>query len=408
MRKQVDYIVNKLIEKVNPYNSVFELLDMDFFNSTSKLIVVSIGKAAYTMAKAASDKLKDKISEGVVITKYNHSMGEIENFKIFEAGHPIVDENSIKASEYVLKITSNLTANDTVLFLVSGGGSALFEKPLIDLKVLQDINNQLLKSGASINEINMIRKKLSALKGGKFAKHVEPAHIETYILSDVIGNDLSSIASGPQVIDTTSKQDIVDIINKYDLKISAEVKDLLMKDSIKDIHNVNNKLVGSNEILCKSCEELLKSMGYETTIVQTDYLGEAKKLGEHLGNLAIEKQNTDKSLAYIYGGEASVIVKGNGLGGRNQELALSSALYLKDLKDTCVFAFGSDGTDGPTDAAGGYVDEKTYYNIGNIDKYLDDNDAYHGLAESNGLLITGPTGSNVNDIYVLMIRREKQ
>lgn len=407
MRKQVDEIVNKLITKVNPYNSVFELLDVDSFSYEDNLIVVSIGKASWTMAKAASDKLKDRIKQGVVITKYNHSKGEIDNFKIFEAGHPIVDENSIKATEYVLNITANLKESDKVLFLVSGGGSALFEKPLIDLTTLQDINNQLLKSGANINEINMIRKKLSAVKGGKFAKHVYPAYIDTYILSDVIGNDLSSIASGPQAIDKTSKEDIINILDIYQLNINEDIKKLLLVDSVTDIDNVNNTFVSSVEQLCEETKIILESLGYKTKIVESNYTGEAKDLGEVLGRKALEFQTTTESLAFIYGGEAVVKVKGNGLGGRNQELALASAKYLKDCNNTCVFAFGSDGTDGPTDAAGGYVDCDTYSKIRNIDEYLDNNDAYHALSISNGLLMTGPTGSNVNDIYVLMIKRSE-
>lgn len=403
LRKDVDLLIGQLVKEINPYQNTYD--NLNYQKKNGKLIVIAIGKAAYDMGKAAYDRFSHDIDEGIIITKYNHSRGEFGNFKIFEAGHPVVDENSLKACDYVLDKTSNLNSDDKVILLLSGGGSALFEKPLISLDELQDINNQLLKSGASINEINMIRKKLSAVKGGKFAKHVYPASIDCYILSDVIGNDLSSIASGPQANDYTKSEDIESIISKYHLVLSDNAKEFLKMNSINDISNVLNKIIGSVEQLCNLTRNKLETLGYETVLVQTDYQGLASDLGKKLGEIASKKQNINKSMAVIYGGESSVIVKGNGLGGRNQQLALAACESLKGLKDTCVFGFGSDGTDGPTDAAGGYVDENSFDLIGDVNNYLENNDSYYALKKSNGLIITGPTGSNVNDVYVLLIKR---
>lgn len=406
IRKEVNEFIEKIIKEINPYDVVYNCLKQHHF-SLGDVYVIAIGKAAYTMSLAAKDAITN-IKEGVVISKYNHIKSDIEGFKCFEAGHPISDENTIIATNYVLNLTKDLKEDDEVIFLISGGGSALFESPKVSLATLQDINNQLLKSGANINEINTIRKRLSNVKGGRFGKHISPAKVTSIILSDVIGDDLSSIASGPSVIDTNTLNPI-EIVNKYNLKIDSEIIELLKTDTVKKLDNVENVIVGSVGLLCDKAYELLSKMGYETTIIQKDNTSEAKDVSKMLCDLAIKNQDTDKSLAFIVGGETTVVVKGNGLGGRNQELALNSAKAIADLKDTCIFALGSDGTDGPTDAAGGYVDNKTIRLLNelkvNIDDYISNNDAYNCLKQTNGLIITGPTGTNVNDIYVLLIRR---
>jgi len=399
-RKDVDYLLEKLIERINPYQVV-----KDNLICKKNAIVISIGKAAWTMAKAASDVLQDNVKQGVVIIKYKHSKGKIANFKIFEAGHPVLDENSIKATEYVLDITANLTKDDNVIFLVSGGGSALFESPLISLQELQDINSKLLKSGANINEINTIRKRLSNVKAGRFASHCMPANIDAYLLSDVLGNDLGTIASGPAAIDINTCADAFDIVNKYDLQLSAEVKKLLSIETVKQISNVTNHFVGSVDLLCANAKQILQELGYECKDMNQNFAGYVDELSSEVCKLAKDMQNSKKSVAFIYGGESLVNVKGNGLGGRNQQFALACAKDLRVLKDTCVLGFGSDGTDGPTDAAGGYVDENTYDLIPGYEDYLNNNDSYYALQKANGLIITGPTGTNVNDLYLLLIKR---
>lgn len=396
MYSDIKTIIDELLIKINPYEATKNCLSELKLNN-GRNILIAIGKASWPMAKAVSDNLD--IDFGAVITKYHHSLGDIKNLKIFEAGHPIVDENSIIASEYVLDITKDLNENDNVIFLLSGGGSALFEKPLIDLKSLQDINEQLIKSGADINEINVIRKRLSMVKAGKFAKHLYPSKVYTIILSDVIGNDLSSIASGPTAIDYSDDETALKIIEKYDIKINDEIKKLLEKPQIKDIDNVEYKIIGSVEQLCEYTKDICMRLGYKTTLLENNCKDEARIVGERLSSYAL---NNDGKKAYIIGGETVVHVKGNGLGGRSSELALAGAKNLKGNKNAVMFAFSSDGTDGPTDAAGGYVDFNTA-NLIDVDEYLDNNDSYNALKKTGGLIITGPTGSNINDVYVLLI-----
>lgn len=403
LRKDVDIIINRIVNDINPYKNTFFALNEE--ENIENIYVVAIGKAAWTMAKAASDRLGNRIKSGIVITKYQHSKGEINNIEIYEAGHPIVDENSLRATEKVLELTNQLNKNDKVILLISGGGSALFEKPYIPLIELQQINDQLLKSGATINEINKIRKKFSMVKGGKFARHCLPASIDTYILSDVIGDDISSIASGPAAIDDTSVEEIKEIIKKYKLDIKEEHLQFLFAENEKDINNVTNRFVGSLKQLCDSTKNICEELGYETIMANEYYTGDGDLLAKGLGEYAIKMQDIDHSLAYIIGGEATINVTGKGLGGRNQEIALRSALYLKECKDTCIFCFGSDGTDGPTDAAGAYSDEYTFNEIKGIEDYLENNDAYNAFKSNGGLILTGPTGTNVNDVYVLLIKR---
>ena len=395
MNNDVKLIIDEIIKNINPYERTIDGLN-NFKLNNGRNILISIGKAAWTMAKAVIETIE--IDEGAVITKYGHSKGDLRNVKIFEAGHPIVDENSLKATQYALDITSNLKENDNVILLVSGGGSALFEKPLIGLEELQDINNQLLKSGASINEINTIRKRLSMVKGGKFALHCLPAHIYTVVLSDVLGNDLSSIASGPAAIETNNIS-AIEIIDKYSLSVSEKTKEYLNIKPIKELNNVSNVIIGSVEQLCEYTKKTCEKLGYESRIIKNNETNEAKYVGEELASYAL---NNNGKKAYIIGGETVVRVKGKGLGGRNTELALAASKVIKDIKGVCLFSFGSDGTDGPTDAAGGYVDQNTANRI-DVDYYLENNDSYNALKQTDGLIITGPTGSNVNDIYVLLI-----
>ena len=267
LRNSVDELIKGLIIDCNPYETVKKCLAKHQFND-GNIYVVAIGKAAYTMALGAKDSIPN-IHAGVVISKYKHILSDIAGFKCFEAGHPIMDENTIIATNYVLDLTSNLKVNDEVIFLISGGGSALFESPKIALKDLQDINNQLLKSGANINEINIIRKRLSNVKAGRFAEHCAPSKVTSIILSDVIGNDLSSIASGPSVVDYSSYEDAINIVNKYSIKINDEIKKLLLFDTPKELFNVENKVIGSVDILCENAKNRLTDLGYQVSILDT-------------------------------------------------------------------------------------------------------------------------------------------
>jgi hydroxypyruvate reductase len=361
------------------------------------------------MAEAAVSVLGDRITRGVVVTKYDHSKGTLPGIEIFEAGHPVPDGNSFRATEAALNITENLTSEDTVLFLLSGGGSALFEKPLIPGEELQDITKQLLACGADIIEINTIRKRLSAVKGGRFAEHCLPAKVFSIVLSDIIGDPLDMIASGPAYPDASTSEEAERIIKKYDIKLSDKAKELLKAETPKTLANVETHITGSVKELCRAAEKAAVSLGYHPVILTDSLNCEASEAGRFLASMARYYADTTESLAFIAGGETVVHLRGKGKGGRNQELALSAAEGLKDLSATAVFSFGSDGTDGPTDAAGGYVDQDTYGKLSKIgvdvNAILGNNDAYNALSLCGGLIVTGPTGTNVNDVSILLIKR---
>ena len=361
------------------------------------------------MAKAAWDNAGDKIDCGVVVTKYDHSKGPIGKLEIFEAGHPVSDENSYKATARALECVSGLTEKDNVLFLLSGGGSALFEKPLIDEAECQDVTKQLLKCGANIVEMNTIRKRLSAVKGGRFAQVCAPAHVYAIVLSDIIGDPLDMIASGPAYPDSSTSAQAVEIAKRYNLKLSERAMQLLRTETPKTLNNVTTFITGSVKQLCASATETATDLGYKCTFLSASLECEARDAGSFLASVARDHQDSDTSLAFIAGGETIVHLTGHGLGGRNQEIALSAADGISSCRDTCVFSVGSDGTDGPTDAAGGYCDQTTKRRLAeqgvDIKAVLADNDAYHALGKCDGLIMTGATGTNVNDLTVLLIKR---
>lgn len=401
-------IIDSAINAALPDTAVKKALQgLDF--SGGRLFLVSIGKAAWSMAKAAADMLGDKIDDGVVITKYDHSKGELPNIRIYEAGHPIPDDNSFAATEQAIKLVTNLSPEDKVLFLISGGGSALFEKPLVSKEVLEDITKQLLASGADIVEMNTIRKRLSAVKGGKFAKLCEPAQVFSVVLSDIIGDPLDMIASGPAYPDNSTSEQALDIVRKYNISISKEVEELLKTETPDTITNVKTMITGSVTQLCAAAEKTCRKLGYDPVVLTASLNCQAREAGSFMASIAQYHNSTDKSLAFIAGGETVVHLKGKGKGGRNQELALSAAQGIAELNNIAVFSIGSDGTDGPTDAAGGYVDTNTKKALAekgiSIFDVLENNDAYHALKECDGLIVTGPTGTNVNDLSVLLIKR---
>lgn len=408
LRNDADYIIKESIHRVLPDEAVKEALIGKTFNQ-GKVYVVAAGKAGWQMAKAASDILQDRIEAGVVVTKYDHVMGKIPNMKCFEAGHPVPDENSFIGTQAALDLVSDLKEEDTVLFLLSGGGSALFEKPIISADELTDITKQFLACGADIIEINTIRKRISAVKGGKFAQICEPAHVYSIVLSDVLGDPLDMIASGPAYPDSTTSSKAKEIVSKYKLKLSTQALGLLDVETPKTLDNVETIITGSVRNLCTAASNACKELGYEPIFLTDQLACEAREAGYFLSAIAKSYQNTKKSLAFIAGGETVVYLTGKGLGGRNQELALASAIGISGLKDTAIFSIGSDGTDGPTDAAGGYVDENTNAILKaqgiDIFEVLKNNDAYHALQKSDGLIFTGATGTNVNDVAVLLIKR---
>lgn len=405
MRRIAEQIIRESIQKVLPDIAVWRALQGKTF--PGRVVLVAAGKAAWQMAKAAYDCLGDRIERGIVITKYDHVKGPIGSFACREAGHPIPDENGIQATAEAVDLVSGLTAEDTVLFLLSGGGSALFELPLIPSEQLQDITAQLLASGADIEKINTIRKRLSRVKGGRFAEIVAPAKMFSVVLSDVIGDRLDMIASGPAYPDHSTSTEAMQIVKDYDLRLSQKAFGLLARETPKELKNVTTVITGSVRQLCEAAKENCEKWGYETTILTDTLSCEAKDAGLWLGKIAAEHAGKGRKLAFVAGGETVVKLTGHGKGGRNQELALSAAACIDSIAGTAVLSVGSDGTDGPTDAAGGYVDGQTAQKLRvqglDIAKILEDNDSYHALEKVDGLIVTGPTGTNVNDVAIAFI-----
>lgn len=405
MRKQAEQIINRAIAAVLPDAAVKRALENQ--NFSGRVILVAAGKAAWQMANAAHDCMGEKIDGGIVITKYDHVMGPIGNLVCYEAGHPIPDENSFSATQKALDMVSDLTEQDTVLFLLSGGGSALFEKPTVSGEELQDITAQLLASGADITEMNTIRKRLSVVKGGRFALACAPAKVYSVVLSDIIGDPLDMIASGPAYPDSTTCTMAKEVVKKYELRLSEEALACLDVETPKELSNVTTQITGSVSQLVAAAASAVEELGYEACIL-TDCLScQAKEAGAFLASIAKTHSGSGKKLAFLAGGETVVKLTGTGKGGRNQELALSAAVGIDGLENVCIFSVGSDGTDGPTDAAGGYVDGTTAQRLRKlgIDIYdvLQNNDAYHALQKTDGLIVTGPTGTNVNDVAVVLI-----
>ena len=406
MRRDADAIVAASIKAVQPDEAVARALRGTEF--PGRVVLVAAGKAAWQMAKAAHDCMGERIDSGVVVTKYGHVMGPIANFDCREAGHPVPDENSFSGAQAALELVSGLKPEDTVLFLLSGGGSALFEKPLIPGEVLQDVTKQLLACGADIVKINTIRKRLSAVKGGRFAQACAPAQVFSIVLSDILGDPLDMIASGPAYPDSSTSAEAKVIAEKYKLKLTGETWALLDKETPKSLDNVTTLITGSVRELCAAAAGECEKLGYEPVILTDQLCCEAREAGSFLSAILKTHAGAGQKRAFLAGGETVVHLTGTGTGGGNQELALAAAQGLAGLSGAAVFSVGSDGTDGPTDAAGGYADGTTLAELKakdlNLYAVLADNDAYHALKAVDGLIVTGPTGTNVNDVAVALLR----
>lgn len=405
LRKDAEKIARGAIDSVSPEAAVRRALEGKTFSG--KLYLVSVGKAAWKMAEVATSCLEQPLEAGIVVTKYDHVEHPIPGVTCYEAGHPVPDENTFRATQAVLDMTADLDKSDTVLFLLSGGGSALFEQPVVAEAELQSITRQLLACGADIVEMNTIRKRLSMVKGGKFAQWCAPAHVEAIVLSDILGDPLDMIASGPAASDQSTCADALAIAEKYQLTLSDSAMDCLRTETPKELTNVSTQIIGSVRELCKAASEIAEELGYEP-ILLTDHLDcEAKEAGAFLADVLRTHACDGKKLAYLAGGETVVHLVGKGLGGRNQEIALAAAAGLAGIPNACVISVGSDGTDGPTDAAGGYSDGDTTKELAKhgltVSEVLADNNAYHALKAVDGLIFTGPTGTNVNDVAVGLI-----
>jgi hydroxypyruvate reductase/glycerate 2-kinase len=416
-----------------------------------RLVIAAFGKAACTMAKAVEDDLSDLIDSGIVITKYGHitvrqcdsamvnygnkiiplknccSDALLRYCTIFEAGHPVPDENGLRGTEEIVKLLKSADENTLVVCLISGGGSALLVSPYegISLVEKQKITELLLKAGADINELNTVRKHISNVKGGRLAEIAYPAKVISLILSDVIGDRLDVIASGPTAPDKTTFNDALKVLEKYRLidKAPGSIIEVLQKGAKGFINetpkegntifdNVENIVIGSNRKVLEAAKEKAESLGFKPEIISSEVTGEAREVGKWLAaevrkSRSAEEQKRKKPICLISGGETTVTVKGNGIGGRNMELALSFAMEIEGIDGITLLSAGTDGTDGPTNAAGAIVDGETVKKaraIGlNPEEYLNNNDSYNFFKKIDGLFTTGPTGTNVMDIQIMMI-----
>lgn len=405
LRKDAETIIADSIREVQPDSAVIRALKE--MTLTGKIKLVAAGKAAWQMAKAASNYLGERLEQGIVITKYGHVRGELPRIRCCEAGHPVPDEGSFDAARKALALTENLTKDDTVLFLLSGGGSALFELPLIPAEELQDVTRQLLACGADIVEINTLRKRLSAVKGGRFAQHCAPAKVFSIILSDILGDPPDMIASGPTCPDSSTCADAMEIVRRYDLSLNEETRRLLTVETPKALANARWMITGSVRELCDAAARSCRKLGYEPFFLTDRLCCQAREAGSVMASILRTHAGDGKKLAFLAGGETVVRLTGSGKGGRNQELALAAAEGISGLSNAALFSVGSDGTDGPTDAAGGFVDGATRQRLLekgiHIDQVLLNNDAYHALQRTDGLIFTGPTGTNVNDVTVGLV-----
>lgn len=424
--EHAEAIIRKTIEDVLPDRAVRNALEG--LELQGRVFVLAVGKAARVMAEAAADVLGARMEKGLVVTKYGHAKGALPGFLVMEAGHPVPDENSVRAGEAAVRFVREAGEGDTVLFLISGGGSALLELPEegLSLSDIQETTQKLLRCGADITEINLIRKRLSAVKGGKLAGCLRSGKAYSVILSDVVGGSEDMIASGLTYPDRSDPQEVLRLLEKYDLRLPERVERILLRGGMrtelppqedpippetfppqKNPVRVENHVVGSVRQLCLAAVSHARELGYHAYLLTDSMQGEAREEGKRIASLA-DSPDYERPFALIAGGETVVKVTGDGLGGRNQELALSAAGILDGKEDVLLFSLGSDGTDGPTDAAGGIVDGRTAERLRALGIDMEDalrrNDAYHALRAADGLLLTGATGTNVNDVTVLLHR----
>jgi len=438
LRKDACTILESALNSVNPEQAIYNALHLNGdtlsfeggsidLSKVKRIYVIGGGKAGGLMAKAVESLFGDRIKDGLVnVLEGTVNTVSLKQIKLHGAHHPVPSKAGVEGVKQMLELTGNLCEDDLVISLISGGGSALMPYPAIgiDLDDLQSITGSLLRAGATINELNAVRKHLSAFKGGQLARHCGPARVISLILSDVIGDPLDIIASGPTAPDTSSFEDALMVLQKYGVWVDAPENirtrinqgvEGIIPDTPKEddpvLNKVHNILIANNLIAAKAAKKKAAELGYNTMILSTFIEGEARLVGEILTGIAKEIIKRDQPLkkpaAVIIGGETTVSVKGNGVGGRNMEVALGAALRLDGLS-CLVAALATDGIDGPTESAGAFADGRTLKRSMekdlNPEKYLRKNDSYHFFKELDDYILTGPTGTNVNDLSLILIR----
>lgn len=428
-------ILSAIINAVHPETSVKDALRLEGevllvegrrydLSLYDHVYLIGFGKASILMARGVKSVLRERMTEGRIIAKTLSRTEGLENITIYQGSHPVPTNKSIDGAKKLVELVSGLSERDLVICVISGGGSALFTYPHegILLEELQSLTALLLKSGADINEMNTIRKHIDRVKGGGLAEMIFPASLITLVLSDVIGNPLESIASGPTTADTSTYGDCIAVLEKYHLVdlapqsiidhlkrgIAGEIRETLKVDS-QVLSSVQNVIIGSNYKAALAGLQTARQTAFNSHILTTYLSGEASQAGRFLSNILKEICSSGNPIprpaCIIIGGETTVTVRGEGKGGRNQEVAAGAVRELAGLKDVAMITFGTDGEDGPTDAAGAVISGDTYQEGIDLDlsvrQALAENDTYHYFERLNRLLITGPTGTNVNDITLL-------
>ncbi|MCL0103933.1 glycerate kinase [Dehalococcoidia bacterium] len=422
-------LMNTAIESVEPSLAVRRWLTEEEFEIEGyrKVVVVGGGKAGVAMAMALEQSLGDKLTHGIVnIPRGTMPQIPPATIELVEASHPIPDESGMEGARRMLELVGGLGQHDLVICLISGGGSALMPLPAegVTLGELQEVTHLLLRSGAAIQELNAVRKHLSAIKGGQLARAASPARTVSLIISDVVGDRLDTIASGPTYPDSTTYSDALSVIERYELK--EEVPPGILahltngargaipetpKAGEECFRKAYYKIIASNADALAAAEEVGRAHGFNVRILTTTMQGEARQVGEYLSRVAREVCETGRPIPrpalLLLGGEATVTVKGAGFGGRNQELVLSAARGIAGLDTVAIVSFSTDGVDGPTNAAGAVADGFTIRRAEQLGLdpalYLENNDSHSFFKELGDLLVTGPTGTNVMDIVGLIV-----
>jgi glycerate 2-kinase len=415
---------NLIRSYVSVRNNRFLIENLTFdLSEVKNIYVAGVGKASALMAKELESVLGSRITRGHIVTKYGHSV-PLKYIGITEAGHPVPDENGLKGTDEILSIARMAKEDDIFICLISGGGSALLtDVPEgCTLKDLRALNDVLLKSGANISEMNCIRKHLSRVKGGMLAKAAFPARVISLILSDVIGDPVGVIASGPTAPDPTTFADALSILKIYQIendipaciyKALRDGFDKKIGETLKEFDEIflttSNLIIGTNKLALKTAKMKAESLGFESKIISDTIDGDVAEVARYIFQISISTQElkSGKKICLLFGGEPTLKVTGEGLGGRNQHLALTIASLLKDTPAITFLSGGTDGTDGSTDAAGAVVDSFTWQNADklklNSKKYIENFDSYHFFKKAGGLITTGPTQTNVMDMMIALI-----
>ncbi|MBC7235849.1 MAG: glycerate kinase [Chloroflexi bacterium] len=435
-RRQIVRVLEAALDAVDPYAAVCRYLRVEGdtlwvdqvaydLGAFRHIYVVGAGKAGAPMAQAVEDVLGRWVTDGHVNVKYGHAL-PTRIVHIHEAGHPIPDEAGLQGALQIAELLQKAGADDLVICLISGGGSALMTLPVegVSLSDIKALTDALLRAGATINEINTIRKHLSRLKGGHLARLAAPARVISLILSDVVGNPLDVIASGPTVPDTSTFADAWELLRRYGLleQLPPAVKEYLQRGLTGEVadtpkpgdpifEHMQNVIVASNDLAARAAEEEARKQGFHTLVLSTYVEGEAREIAKFQAALAKEVLASGRPLprpaCLISGGETTVTIRGRGKGGRNQEMALMAAIQIAGLPDVAIVPLATDGTDGPTDASGALADGQTVARARELGldpwAYLEDNDSYHFFQPLGDLLLTGPTNTNVNDLTFVFV-----